>query len=55
VNPIEKISIVALTNTAVAGMTADFPLALRRAVYAEICLSLSPQGKNDGHFVHQMA
>ena len=34
VDPAAGISVVALTNTAVAGMTGDFPMALRRAVYA---------------------
>jgi CubicO group peptidase (beta-lactamase class C family) len=34
VDPAEKLSVVALTNTAVAGMTGNFPAALRRAVYA---------------------
>ena len=34
VDPVEKLSVVVLTNTAVAGMTGDFPMALRRAVYA---------------------
>ncbi|HEY0295087.1 MAG TPA: serine hydrolase domain-containing protein [Bordetella sp.] len=34
VDPVNRLSVVALTNTAVAGMTGDFPLALRRAVYA---------------------
>jgi CubicO group peptidase (beta-lactamase class C family) len=34
VDPVEKLSVVVLTNTAVAGMTGNFPLALRRAVYA---------------------
>ncbi|MES2183273.1 MAG: serine hydrolase domain-containing protein [Pseudomonadota bacterium] len=33
VDPVEKLSVVALTNTAVAGMTGSFPTALRRAVY----------------------
>lgn len=33
VDPVEKLSFVALTNTAVAGMTGGFPMALRRAVY----------------------
>lgn len=34
VESIEKLSFVVLTNTAVAGMTGNFPMALRRAVYA---------------------
>ena len=34
VDPVEKLSVVVLTNTAVAGMTGNFPMALRRAVYA---------------------
>ena len=33
VDPTEALSVVALTNTAVAGMTGDFPTAIRRAVY----------------------
>lgn len=33
VDPAEALSVVALTNTAVAGMTGDFPMAIRRAVY----------------------
>ena len=33
VDPAIGLSVVALTNTAVAGMTGEFPLALRRAVY----------------------
>jgi CubicO group peptidase (beta-lactamase class C family) len=33
VDPINQLSVVALTNTAVAGMTGDFPFALRKAVY----------------------
>ncbi|OYD60637.1 UNVERIFIED_ORG: CubicO group peptidase (beta-lactamase class C family) [Burkholderia sp. CF145] len=36
VDPAAGISVVALTNTAVAGMTGDFPMALRRAVYQEM-------------------
>ncbi|QHB34768.1 beta-lactamase family protein [Yersinia canariae] len=34
VDPTAKLSVVALTNTAVSGMTGDFPLALRHAVYS---------------------
>lgn len=34
VDPGERLSVVALTNTAVAGMTGNFPSALRQAVYA---------------------
>ena len=34
VDPAAGLSVVALTNTAVAGMTGGFPMALRRAVYA---------------------
>ena len=34
VDPVEKITVVALTNTAVAGMTGNFPMMLRRAVHA---------------------
>jgi CubicO group peptidase (beta-lactamase class C family) len=34
VDPAAGISVAALTNTAVAGMTGDFPMAPRRAVYA---------------------
>lgn len=34
VDPVRELSVVALTNTAVAGMTGPFPLALRRAVYS---------------------
>lgn len=34
VDPATGLSVVALTNTAVAGMTGEFPLALRRAAYA---------------------
>lgn len=33
VDPAAGLSVVALTNTAVAGMTGDFPTTLRRAVY----------------------
>lgn len=33
VDPLERLSVVALTNTAIAGMTGDFPTALRDAVY----------------------
>lgn len=33
VDPVAKISVIALTNTAVAGMAGDFPMALRHAVY----------------------
>jgi hypothetical protein len=36
VDPAAGISVVALPNTAVAGMTGDFPMALRRAVYQEM-------------------
>ncbi|WP_408436110.1 serine hydrolase domain-containing protein [Paraburkholderia caffeinilytica] len=36
VDPAAGISVVALTNTAVAGMTGNFPMALRRAVYQEV-------------------
>ncbi len=36
VDPAAGISVVALTNTAVAGMTGNFPIALRRAVYQDI-------------------
>jgi CubicO group peptidase (beta-lactamase class C family) len=35
VDPAAGISVVALTNTAVAGMTGNFPIALRRAVYQD--------------------
>ena len=35
VDPAESLSVVALTNTAVAGMSGDFPTALRRAAYAD--------------------
>ncbi|MFD1981628.1 serine hydrolase domain-containing protein [Mesorhizobium newzealandense] len=34
VDPAKATSVVVLTNTAVAGMTGEFPLAIRRAVYA---------------------
>ena len=34
VDPVAGLSVVALTNTAVAGMTGSFPMALRDAVYA---------------------
>jgi CubicO group peptidase (beta-lactamase class C family) len=34
VDPVERLSVVVLTNTAVAGMTGDFPDSLARAVYA---------------------
>lgn len=34
VDPVQGLSVVALTNTAVAGMSGDFPTALRRAAYA---------------------
>ncbi len=34
VDPVARLSVVALTNTAVSGMTGAFPLALRRAVYS---------------------
>jgi CubicO group peptidase (beta-lactamase class C family) len=34
VDPAIGLSVVMLTNTAVAGMTGEFPLALRRAVYS---------------------
>lgn len=33
VDPVAELTIVALTNTALAGMTGDFPTALRRAAY----------------------
>jgi CubicO group peptidase (beta-lactamase class C family) len=33
VDPVARLSVVALTNTAVAGMTGDFPDAVIRAVY----------------------
>jgi CubicO group peptidase (beta-lactamase class C family) len=33
VDPVELLSVVALTNTAVAGMTGDFPDSVARAVY----------------------
>ncbi len=33
VDPAEELSVVVLTNTAVAGMTGEFPLAVRRAIY----------------------
>lgn len=36
VDPAAGMSVVALTNTAVAGMTGNFPIALRRAVYQDI-------------------
>jgi len=35
VDPAAGISVVALTNTVVAGMTGNFPIALRRAVYQD--------------------
>lgn len=35
VDPAAQISVVALTNTAVAGMTGNYPMALRRAIYSE--------------------
>ena len=35
VDPAAGISVVALTNTAVAGMAGNFPIALRRAVYQD--------------------
>jgi len=34
VDPTAGLTVVALTNTAVAGMTGSFPTSLRRAVYA---------------------
>jgi CubicO group peptidase (beta-lactamase class C family) len=34
VDPVQGLSVVTLTNTAVAGMSGDFPNALRRAAYA---------------------
>ena len=34
VDPARRLSVVVLTNTAVAGMTGAFPEALRAAVYA---------------------
>jgi len=34
VDPVARLSVVLLTNTAVSGMTGAFPLALRHAVYA---------------------
>ncbi|WP_249780087.1 serine hydrolase domain-containing protein [Bradyrhizobium sp. dw_411] len=33
VDPAAGLSVIVLTNTAVAGMTGDFPMSLRRAVY----------------------
>jgi CubicO group peptidase (beta-lactamase class C family) len=33
VDPVERLSVVILTNTAVAGMTGDFPDSIARAVY----------------------
>lgn len=35
VDPAQGLSVVTLTNTAVAGMSGDFPSALRRAAYAD--------------------
>lgn len=35
VDPTAKLSVVVMTNTAVSGMTGDFPLALRHAVYSD--------------------
>lgn len=34
VDPAARLSVVALTNTAVAGMAGNFPMSLRRAIYA---------------------
>ena len=33
VDPVEKLSVVVLTNTAIAGMTGSFALATRQAAY----------------------
>jgi hypothetical protein len=33
VDPVRKIVVVSLTNTALAGMTGAYPVALRDAVY----------------------
>jgi hypothetical protein len=33
VDPVEELSVVVLTNTAVAGMLGTFPTALQRAAY----------------------
>ena len=35
VDPVRKLTVVAMTNTALAGMTGAFPDALRDAIYAD--------------------